>query len=59
MAVTGSYQKDGEKKAIFKQIGEVFEGKNGGKHMKLYMIPEQIFHLFEETDEKKGKPVEF
>jgi hypothetical protein len=42
------YESNGEEKMSFKRIGELFTGKNGKEYAKLYTIPGQLLHVFED-----------
>lgn len=50
------YESGGEEKMSFKRIGEIFVGKNGKEYAKLYTIPGQLLHIFEDKPkESKGE----
>ena len=50
------YESNGEEKMSFKRIGELFTGKNGKEYAKLYTIPGQLLHVFEDKPkETKGE----
>lgn len=42
---------NGEDKATFLRVGEIFTGKNGKDYAKLYHIPKTVLYVF---DEKKN-----
>jgi len=48
---------DGTDKMSFKRIGELFTGKNGKEYAKIYTIPGQLLHVFE--DKPKDAPEDF
>ena len=48
--------KQGNEKTSWNKIGIMFEGANGKTYIKLSHIPNQLIHVFEQTE--KSKPVD-
>lgn len=56
-----TYEKDGEEKASFNRIGELFEAKNGKTYCKLYFMPGVLLSVFEDNKAEKkpaNKPLD-
>lgn len=46
------YEKNGEEKTSYKEIGTIFESRNGNEFLKLHILPGQMF-LIKEKEERQ------
>ena len=47
------YQKNGEEKTSYKEIGNIFTNANGNEFLKLYFLPSQVF-LIKENEQRQS-----
>ena len=52
------YQKNGEEKTSYKEIGNIFTNANGKEFLKLHFLPNQIFLIKEDDRQTKQQTEE-